>query len=187
MQTGSKSIYVGVFHFDLSHVVRTCRRIEVAATSGMANWSDSEVIMLIQLWREEGVQEQLKGAKRKKHVYEKIVKEMQKKGCDKTAEQCRMMKKLKLEYRKVKDKHSKTGQGRNSWKFLQQMDAVLGHRPATRPAVSLDTSANQNEEDEVEGDEEEEEEQGEVSLQENTSSITLEDSGAESQINPSET
>ena len=45
------------------------------------------------------------------------------------------------------------------------MDAVLDHRPATRPAVSLDTSANQNEEDEVEGNEEEEEEQGEISLQ----------------------
>ena len=80
------------------HVVWTCRRIEEAATSGMANWTESEVIMLIQLWGEEGAQEQLEGAKRNKHVYEKTVKEMQKKGCDKTAEQCRMkMKKLKLD------------------------------------------------------------------------------------------
>ena len=74
------------------------------------------------------MQEQLEGAKRNRHVYEKIAKEMQKSYSDKTAEQCRAkMKKLKLDYRKVKDKHNKTGQGRNTWKFLEQMDAVLGH------------------------------------------------------------
>ena len=139
--------------------------------------------MLIKLWGEEGVQEQLEGTKRNRHVYEKIAKGMQKRYSDKTAEQCRAkMKKLKLDYRKVKDKHNKTGQGRNTWKFLEQMDAVLGHRPATRPSVSIDTSANQDEEAEVDEGEEEEEEEGETSLEHNSSSATQEDSAAGSQV-----
>ena len=78
----------------------------------VANWSDSEVINLIELWGEEGIQEQLEGAKRNKHVYEKLGRELQKTVSDKTAEQCRAkIKKLKLDYRKVKDKHNKTREG----------------------------------------------------------------------------
>lgn len=77
----------------------------------MANvWSNEEVFCLIEYWGEEDIQEQLEGAKRNKHIYEKLAKEMKKKGYDKTAEQCRSkMKKLKLEYRKIMDKHKKTG------------------------------------------------------------------------------
>ena len=46
----------------------------VEKRSSMANWSDSEVSTLIELWGEEDVKEQLKGAKRNKHVYEKIAR-----------------------------------------------------------------------------------------------------------------
>ena len=71
--------------------------------------------LLIQLWGE-GVQEQLEGAKRNKHVYEKIARQMKEKDIDKTADQCRTkMTKLKLDYRKIKDKHNKTGKGRKNW------------------------------------------------------------------------
>ena len=127
----------------------------------MANWSDSEVSLLIELWGEECVQEQLEGAKRNKHVYAKIVKQMQVRDSSKTAEQCRAkMKKLKLEYRKIKDNHNKTGRGRKNWKFLEAMEAILhvGHRRTTKPSVLLDTSENQDEQesdlvDELEEDE----------------------------------
>ena len=77
----------------------------------MANWTDAEVLHLIELWEEEGIQEQLEGAKRNKHVFEKIAKELQKTGSEKTAEQCRTkLKKLKLDYRKVKDKQDEDEQ-----------------------------------------------------------------------------
>lgn len=142
----------------------------------MANWSDEDVLQLITLWGEEGVQEQLEGAKRNKHVYEKLAKEMQKRGSAKTAEQCRAkMKKLKLEYRKIKDKHNQTGQGRKSWKFLESMDAVLGNRPATRPSEILDTSENQ-EEEQVEALDEAEEEEGESFYDQSSSVNTVEES-----------
>ena len=119
----------------------------------MVTWSDSEVVHLIQLWGEEGVQEQLEGAKRNKHVYDKIAKGMREQGSDKTGVQCRAkMKKLKLDYRKIKDKHGKTGRGRSTWKFLDALDAVLGHKPATKPPLVLDTSEDHAEHDESDDD-----------------------------------
>ena len=91
----------------------------MARNSATGNWSDREVFLLIELWGEEGIQEQLEGSKRNKHVYEWLAVELAKTGSDKTADQCRAkMKKMKLEYRKVRDKHNKTGQGRSTWHFL---------------------------------------------------------------------
>ena len=125
----------------------------------MANWTDAEVLHIIELWGEEGIQEQLEGAKRNKHVFEKIAKELQKTGSEKTAEQCRTkLKKLKLDYRKVKDKQNQTGRGRTSWRYFDAMDAVLAHRPTTRPSVVLDTT-NSSVEGREEPEENEEEEE----------------------------
>ena len=50
------------------------------------------------------------------------------------------MKKLKSDYRKIKDKHNKTGRGRLNWRFFDALNSVLGHKPATKPPVVLDTS-----------------------------------------------
>ena len=49
------------------------------------------------------------------------------------------MKKLKSEYRKVKDGHNKTGTGQSSWRFLDAIDAVIGDKPATKPPVVIDS------------------------------------------------
>lgn len=139
---------------------------------------------MIELPGEEGIQEQLEGAKRNKHVYEKIAKQMQVKDSNKTGEQCRAkMKKMKLEYRKIKDNHNKTGRGRKNWKFLEAMDAILGHRPTTRPTVLLDTSEKQDEQESDVGDELEEDEEGGVlsPLAESTSSATPGDTTSSSQ------
>ena len=37
-------------------------------------WSEAEVKLLTELWGEEGIQEQLEGAKRNKRVYDRIAK-----------------------------------------------------------------------------------------------------------------
>ena len=50
-------------------------------------WGDSEVQHLIEPWGED-VQEQLEGAKRNKHMYEKIAKGMREQGSDKAGVQC---------------------------------------------------------------------------------------------------
>ena len=83
---------------------------------------------------------------------------MLKKNSDKTTEQCCTKMKLKLDYRKIEDRHSRSGQGRLSW-----------NQPATKPCASLDTLVHQ-EEAEVE---EAEEEQGDTSLEQNSSSTTV--------------
>ena len=45
------------------------------STRSMAGeWSEAEVKLLIELWGEEGIQEQLEGTKRNKRVYNRIAK-----------------------------------------------------------------------------------------------------------------
>ena len=110
--------------------------------SKTGSWSDREVFLLIKYWGEEGIQYELEGSKRNKHVYERLAAELAKTGSDKTAEQCRAkMKKLKLEYRKVIDKYNKTGEGPSPWRFFNALDRVLGDRPTSQPTAILDTSA----------------------------------------------
>lgn len=103
-------------------------------------WTDGEVFKLIDIWKEEGIQEQLEGSKRNKHVYEKLGTQMCKAGYNKTGEQCRCkVKKLRQEYKKNKDNNGLTGRGRGKWRFFDALDEVLGNRPATCPPVVLDT------------------------------------------------
>ena len=73
-------------------------------------WMDAEVFKHIELWKEEGIQQQLEGAKRKKHVYAKLTSDMTKAGFSKSGEQCQSKaKKLRQEYKKIKDNNSLTG------------------------------------------------------------------------------
>ena len=106
----------------------------------MVYWTDEETFKLIELWGEDTIQVQLEGCKRNKDVYLNISKQMNEAGYEKTADQCRdKAKKLKTTYRKIKDKHGKTGEGRKRWVFLEAMDTVLGDKPSTRPAFLIDT------------------------------------------------
>ena len=103
------------------------------------NWKDEEVWKLVEIWGDDTIQAALEGCKRNKQVYERVSSRMRDAGFERTAEQCRdKAKKLKSEYRKVKDKHEKSGSGRKAWKFLDALDAVLGDKPATRPTVVVD-------------------------------------------------
>ena len=63
-------------------------------------------------------------------------------------------------FRKVKDKHDKTGETRSNWKFFDTMDALLSHRPTTRPSVALYTSEQPNKDDEGGSEEGGEEDKG---------------------------
>ena len=104
-----------------------------------AQWSDEETRRLIQLWGEEDVQAQLEGCKRNKAVYERLARSMLPEFA-RTGSQCReKIKKLRNEYKKIKDTNGKTGRGRRSMKFYEQLNEILGTRPATRPAVLIDS------------------------------------------------
>ena len=109
------------------------------------NWSDKEVFHLLDCWSEEGIQEQLEGSRRNKHVYEKLSRSLAESyNIEKTGEQCRTkVKKLHQEYKKIKDGHNLTGHGRTQWKYYDKLDKILGSRSATRPRVLLETLESQ--------------------------------------------
>ena len=95
--------------------------------SSMTTWRDQEVFQLVDFWSDDVIQCHLEECKRNKDVYEKISKLMQEKRYTKTAVQCReKIKKIKGEYRKIKDQH-KTGTGRKKWRFYDALDSVLGN------------------------------------------------------------
>ena len=104
------------------------------------SWTEKEVFKLIEQWGEQSIQEQLEGSKRNKHVYEKLSSALAKVGVKKSGEQCRSkLKKLRTEYKKIKDNHNLTGRGRTEWKFYDCLNEILGTRPATPPPVVLET------------------------------------------------
>ena len=78
----------------------------------MAAGSCSEAVTykLIEIWGNDQIQAQLEGCKRNKTVYERIARAMTEEVHSKSATQCReKAKKLKTEYRKVKDKTERNG------------------------------------------------------------------------------
>ena len=46
------------------------------------------------------------------------------------------IKKVRAEYRKVKDHNSESGRERKDLSYFDKLDAILGHRPATQPGTS---------------------------------------------------
>jgi len=65
---------------------------------------------------------------------------MREAGCTRTGQQCRdRIKKLKAEYKKVKDGNKETGNNRRTCKFYAEMDEVMGSKPAICPPVIHDT------------------------------------------------
>lgn len=84
----------------------------------MAVWTDEETVKLIELWGEADIQAELEGCKRNKAVYEKIAHEMATSNFERSAVQFHeKIKKLRTEYKKVKDSNNKTGKGRKTLKF----------------------------------------------------------------------
>lgn len=113
-------------------------------------WSDNEVLKLLEVWGDENIQAQLDGSTRNIKVYAAIAKTLlESGGIERTPVQCReKIKKLKAEYKQIKNHNNRSGRNRKTCKFLPQLDAILGHRPSTTPPVVLDScssSSNQNE------------------------------------------
>ncbi|XP_030056671.1 1-aminocyclopropane-1-carboxylate synthase-like protein 1 isoform X1 [Microcaecilia unicolor] len=95
-----------------------------------SNWSDPEVVELLQLWADDSVQMELESCLRNQHVFNRIAEVLREKGIHRTGDQCReKIKKMKLEYRRIKDNH-KTLRGGRTWKFFDVMDRVLTNRPS---------------------------------------------------------
>ncbi|XP_056431333.1 zinc finger and SCAN domain-containing protein 29-like [Gadus chalcogrammus] len=107
-------------------------------------WSNKEVETFLGILGEVDVQRELDGAVRNEKVFQQVSGRMAIAGYEKNTEQCRRkFKKLRAEYRKVKDHKSRSGVDRKMWKWFDIMDAIYGHRPASRGregAIDTDTS-----------------------------------------------
>ena len=102
---------------------------------------EAETLKLIAIWGEEHIQTKLQECKKNKSIYEKIAGEMTDSGYERSYQQCRdKIRKLKGDYKKEKDRHGNTGEGRTTWEYFDVMDAILGHRPTTRPPVIIGSS-----------------------------------------------
>ncbi|KAJ6667167.1 hypothetical protein lerEdw1_017145 [Lerista edwardsae] len=103
-----------------------------------SNWSDPEVVELLHLWADESVQAELESCLRNQHVFNRIAEVLRDKGIHRTGDQCReKIKKMKLEYRRIKD-NNKAPRGGRTWKFYEVMDRVL----ASRPSLAYNAAAN---------------------------------------------
>jgi hypothetical protein len=120
-------------------------------------WSDDETLWLISLWSEDRIQAMLEGSRKNRKVFETIAREMGSAGYHRSPDQCSAkIKKLKFDYRRIKDRHNKTGEGKITWKFWEAMDSVLGHKPATKPPVLVESEQTEPEPEEVPEDANEE-------------------------------
>ncbi|KAM9364272.1 uncharacterized protein KZ484_010541 [Pholidichthys leucotaenia] len=63
-------------------------------------------------------------------------------GCSRTAKQCwEKLKKMKSDYRAIKDHNGRSGVNRKDWKWFNQMDAIYGHRLASNGReIGVDTA-----------------------------------------------
>lgn len=91
-------------------------------------WSDDEVQALLSLFAEESIQQQLHGATRNDKVYACISARLGDLNIHRSSKQVReKLKKLKQDYKKIKDHNNRSGCDRKSGKWFERLDAVLGH------------------------------------------------------------
>ncbi|KAF4106759.1 uncharacterized protein LOC131550929 [Onychostoma macrolepis] len=96
------------------------------------SWSAEEVQTFLSLIAEERIQRELDGATRNEKVFQEVAKLLAAHGYHRTYKQCRdKLKKLKSDYRSIKDHNSRSGSNRRSWKWFDQMDAIYGGRPTS--------------------------------------------------------
>ena len=102
------------------------------------NWIDAEVMKLIKLWGEQGIQEQLEGSRRNKHVYTKLSSELAKHGIEKSGEQCMCkVKTLHQEYTKLKTATTCLEEGGSTGSFMTRLMKSGGAGLQLAPLWSL--------------------------------------------------
>ena len=108
-----------------------------------SSWSDAEVTALISIWGDADIQEQLDGATRNRSIYEHISKKLRESGIERDWQQYKAKtKNLKQDHKKIKDHNGVPGNGRQTSKFYDKLDAILGHRPASTPPILLDAGSS---------------------------------------------
>ncbi|KAK0149543.1 Zinc finger and SCAN domain-containing protein 29 [Merluccius polli] len=95
-------------------------------------WSTQEVQTFLGIIGDAQIQRELDGSVRNEKVFQSVSQRMASLGYQRTSDQCRIKcKKLRAEYRKIKDYNGRSGNNRKTWKWFDMMDVIYGHRPAS--------------------------------------------------------
>ena len=105
----------------------------------VVNWTDTEVFQLISCWAEEGIQEELEGFKRNKHIYERLSRSLAKHNIEKMSEQCHTkVKKLCQEHKD--ERQAKSNRLQKKWMEIRyQTRWDTGCTDLNSPPVLLET------------------------------------------------
>ncbi|XP_035283538.1 uncharacterized protein LOC118232586 [Anguilla anguilla] len=110
---------------------------------GALPWTPEEIQAMLSIWADSTIQKELESSVRNEKVFLRISSELAAVGFLRSAKQCReKVKKLKQEYRKLKDHNSQGGLDRTRGKcWFNLMDTVLGN---TTPSSTMGGSLLSN-------------------------------------------
>ena len=122
---------------------------EGATASQGQHWTNEEVAASLDIWSDDNIQAQLKGAYRNDAVMKKIAAGIVSRGfkLKRTAKQCcDKLKSLKKSYKDAIDKQRRSGAGiesdeegmEDNFKFFPKLHSVLGTRAVVNPPVLLE-------------------------------------------------
>uniref|UniRef100_A0A667ZA49 Myb/SANT-like DNA-binding domain-containing protein n=1 Tax=Myripristis murdjan TaxID=586833 RepID=A0A667ZA49_9TELE len=110
----------------------------MAAAKG-SRWLDEEVECLIEIWAEDGIQQQLDRTHKNSEVFGKIRDHLESRGYRRSVDQCRdKVKKLRIQYLRIRDALRKSGSSpdeKEKFRWYDAIDAIIGRKPTSQPVV----------------------------------------------------
>ncbi|KAF3705093.1 Zinc finger and SCAN domain-containing protein 29 Zinc finger protein 690 [Channa argus] len=103
-------------------------------------WSDKETIILLELWGDPQVQQNLRRYPHNGHVFTEISEKLSANGFSRSAEQCHSrIKRLKANYRQCQENMGSCGTDRVDFKFYELLEQILDKQPSTSSTVVADS------------------------------------------------
>ncbi|VDI70615.1 Hypothetical predicted protein [Mytilus galloprovincialis] len=119
-------------------------------------WTHEETVVLIELWGDERVQNELENTPRRNlEVFRRICTDMKDRILDfiRSPQDCRArIKRLKTKYFQVKRQNKKSGGKRTSFPYHERMDTILGSRPSVNPVALSDSLISLDDESDNDGE-----------------------------------
>ncbi|XP_055015552.1 zinc finger protein with KRAB and SCAN domains 2 isoform X2 [Boleophthalmus pectinirostris] len=109
-------------------------------------WIDAEVQALLSVYATAKMKGDCEGHKKNSKIFERISEELENFGVHHTPKQCReKVKKLKQDYKKIKDYNNLSGAEIKTGKWYDILDNILGHRPfySETPVLISENSAEE--------------------------------------------
>ncbi|XP_062616465.1 uncharacterized protein LOC134278161 [Saccostrea cucullata] len=104
-------------------------------------WTEEETWALLSVWEEQAIEEQMENPKvNNGSIYKSVSDELMNKGFEGTHEQCKVrIHTFKRMYRETKTKLKQSGKGRRTCNYFNELDSILGNRPASSPVKVIET------------------------------------------------